>query len=177
MNKICINIDENFFFKNDFLERLKEKKDTEITINFISDFKSAKLLRDFVWELSENLGIDRIWKSRLILIIDELNNNAIEYWSKPGDYNTFKTYIKFNTNSLLLNIEVSDTWKWKSPKTAKEMILIRNKLKLKWFHKNNWIRWRWLFMIIEKLVDRLYFKDAENWWLTVWIEKRFEIKK
>jgi hypothetical protein len=42
---------------------------------------------------------------------------------------------------------------------------------------NNSIRWRWLFMIIDKLVDKLYFKDSKNWWLIVGIEKKLRIKK
>ena len=177
MNKICVNIDENFFLENNFLEDLSHKKDTEIIINFISDFKSAKILRNFIWELSKVLNIDNIWNSRLTLIVDELNNNAIEYWSKFWEINIFKIAINFNSNWFVLNIEVSDTWNWVASKTAKEMILLRNKKKLNWFHKNNWIRGRGLFMIIEKLVDKLYFKDAPSWGLTVWIEKKFEIKK
>jgi len=177
MNKICVNIDDKFSFEDSFLEDLNNKKDTEIIIQFISDFKSAKILRNFIWKLSIKLWIEEIWKSRLTLIVDELNNNAMEYWSKSWEMNILKTSLKFVSNGFLLNIEVSDTWNWKYHKSAKEMILLRNTKKLNWFHKNNWIRGRWLFMIIEKLVDRLYFKDNENWGLTVWIEKKFEIKK
>jgi len=172
-----MKIDENFSLNNSFLEDLSNKKDTEIEISFISDFKSAKILRNFISDLSDSLKIDPIWKSRLILIADELNNNAIEYWSKLWEINTFKTIINFNQESFKLYLEVLDTWNWKGHKTAKDMILLRTTKKLKWFHKNNWIRWRWLFMIIEKLVDRLYFKDSDKWGLVVWIEKEFEIKK
>ena len=177
MNKICINIDDTFSYDNNFLEKIDSKNESEINISFISDFKSAKILRIFMTDLSDKLKIDNIWKSRLILITDELNNNAIEYWSKLWEINSFKITIKPSSNDVILNFEVSDTWKWDDAKTAKEMILIRNRKKLDWFFKNNWIRGRWLFMIIEKLVDKLYFKDSENWWLTVWIEKRLEIKK
>ena len=79
MNKICLKIDETFSFKSTFLKELKEKKDTEIEISFISDFKSSKILRNFISYLSDILKIDNLWESRLILIVDELNNNAIEY--------------------------------------------------------------------------------------------------
>ena len=178
MNKIYINIDKNFSYNKEKLEKFNLQTDSEINIRFISDFRSSKILRNFITIISEKIKIDNIWKSRLILISDELINNSIEYWSQKWEVNIFKILIKPKwKNKLLLNLEITDSWNWTEAKTAKEMILIRNKKKLNWFFKNNWIRGRWLFMIIEKLVDRLYFKDSENWWLTVWIEKKLEIKK
>jgi hypothetical protein len=128
-------------------------------------------------ELSNKLWIDKIWKSRLTLITDELNNNAIEYWSSIWDNNKLTVRFSIKDNFIDLFLEVEDTWKWKLHKTSKEMILLRNIKKLNWFFKNNWIRWRWLFMIIEKLVDKLYFKDSEKGGLIVWINKKIEIKK
>ena len=117
-----------------------------------------------------------MWKSRLTLIADELNNNAIEYWSLEWDINKINIKIIIKNDEIELFLEVEDTGKWKEAKTAKEMILKRNTKKLKWFHKNNWIRWRGLFMIIEKLVDELYFKDWEKWGLIVGIRKKIEIE-
>jgi hypothetical protein len=127
--------------------------------------------------LSDKLWIDKTWKSRLILITDELNNNAIEYWSSKWDNNKLTVIFYIKNNSIDLFLEVEDTWRWKLHKTSKEMILLRNKKKLNWFFKNNWIRWRWLFMIIEKIVDKLYFKDSEKGGLIVWINKKIKIKK
>jgi hypothetical protein len=127
--------------------------------------------------LSNKIWIDRIWKLRLILIIDELNNNAIEYWSIEWEINRLVVTFSIKNNFINLFIEVEDTWNWKSHKTSKEMILFRNKKKLNWFFKNNWIRGRGLFMIIEKLVDKLYFKDSKKGGLIVWINKRLEIQK
>jgi len=173
MNKIHVNISNEFLLDDAFLENISLKEDIEITIDFISDFKSAKILRDFISFFSDKIVIDNIWKSRLILITDELINNSIEYWSESWDLNCFKLNASF-LGWINLNIEVIDSWRWKDSKTSKEMILLRNKKKLNWFHKNNWIRGRWLFMIIEKLVDELYFKDSDKWWLIVWIKKKFE---
>ncbi len=176
MNKLSININKELFLNSKIINDLEIKKDTEIIFEYISDFKSTKKIRDYISILLNTLNIDNIWHSRFTLMIDELNNNAIEYWSKNWDINTLKSFIKFDSMGISLKFEVSDTWNWTMHKTAREMILLRTTKKLKWFHKNNWIRWRGLFMIIEKLVDKLYFIDNKNWWLTVWIEKYFTIK-
>jgi len=177
MNKIYININDDFSYSNSFLDKFDLWENSEINIDFVSDFRSAKILRSFISDLSDKLKIENKWKARLILIADELNNNAIEYWSKPWENNSFKTIINFDSNDTLISFEVNDSWNGKKAKKAKDMIMLRNKKKLNWFHKNNWIRGRGLFMIIEKLVDKLYFKDWENGWLIVGIEVALEIKK
>jgi len=40
-------------------------------------------LREIVDIISEVLGLDNKWRRRIVLIVDELNNNAIEYGSHP----------------------------------------------------------------------------------------------
>ena len=177
MSVLCTQVNKDFSYDTGFLEKLNMKEKSEICFNYISDFRSAKIIREFISDLSLKLWIDKIWESRLILIVDELNNNAIEYWSIEWECNKLTVMFSIYDWSIDLTIEVKDTWNWKWHKSSKEMILIRNKKKLNWFFKNNWIRWRGLFMIIEKLVDRLYFKDSADWWLIVWIEKKLEIKK
>lgn len=177
MSILSTQINDNFSYDNNFLEKLNMKEKSEITFEYISDFRSAKIIREFISDLSERLWIDKIWESRLILIVDELNNNAIEYWSLKNENNRLRVIFTLENWELDLIVEVEDSWNWLSHKSAKDMILIRNKMKLKWFFKHNWIRWRWLFMIIEKLVDRLYFKDWVNWWLIVWINKKIPVKK
>jgi hypothetical protein len=79
MKKVNIDINHGSFLDKNYLKEILLGVDSEITINFISDFKSSKLLRNFISNLSDILNIDSIWKSRLILIIDELSNNSIEY--------------------------------------------------------------------------------------------------
>lgn len=176
MNKIHVNINHEFLLDSSFLEELKLYEDSEIIIDFISDFKSAKVLRNFISCLSDKLNIDDIWKSRLILVIDELNNNAIEYWSNPWELNCFKININYHSNELILNCEVIDTGKWLKSKKASEMYNLRDIKKEKWFDDKS-IRGRGLFMIINKLVDKLYFKDSDDWGLIVWVDKKFEIQK
>ena len=89
-------------------------------------------------------------RSRIVLISDELNNNAIEYWSSSETYN----YLRISTNVIdwviNFNLEVEDNWKWKSPKKALDMETMRaHKLKL-WYFWHDSIRWRGLFLIIVK---------------------------
>ena len=177
MSVLCTKIDDNFSYNTKFLEKLNVKEKSEICFSYISDFRSAKIIREFVSDLCVNLWIDKIWEWRLILIADELNNNAIEHWSLQWEYNKIRVTIIPIEKWFDLFIQVEDSWNWKAHKTSKQMILLRNKKKLSWFFKNNWIRWRWLFMIIEKLVDKMYFKDSSEWGLIVWIEKKLEIKK
>jgi len=55
----------------------------DLSILYNSDFKNAKKLREIVDIICIMYDIDAKWKTRLILICDELNNNAIEYGSKP----------------------------------------------------------------------------------------------
>lgn len=154
-----------------------DKNWLDICVEYPAIFDSSKVLRDFIIDIANFFHFKWMWKSRLTLIADELNNNAIEYWSLENDINKMTIKIVINNDEVELFLEVEDTWKWIESKTAKEMILKRNTKKLKWFNKNNWIRWRGLFMIIEKLVDKLYFKDWEKGGLIVWVRKKIEIEK
>jgi two-component sensor histidine kinase len=113
--------------------------------------------------------------TRIILIVDELNNNSIEYWSKKWDINKLRINISKDNNEINLKIEVEDSWKWRKPKKALELETLRaHQLKLG-YRGHNSIRWRGLFMITVNVVDRLYFKDADTWWLIVWIRKKMII--
>jgi len=177
MKHLSTKIDKNFSYSN-IIKKVNFKETSEITFEYISDFRSAKILRDFIGELAQKLNIDKLWEKRFILIVDELNNNAIEYWTKPWDYNKLKVFFKFENDEIDLQIEVIDKWNGKMPKTSKEMEQIRQK------KENNMsatdykaIRWRWLFMIISQLVDEIYFKDAPKWGLIVWIRKKLKINK
>jgi two-component sensor histidine kinase len=48
-------------------------------------------------------------KFKIVLIVDELNNNAIEYGSKPEDHNIMRLDIKKDSNYYYINIEVEDS--------------------------------------------------------------------
>jgi hypothetical protein len=133
-------------------------------------------LRDFIIDIADFFHFKWMWKSRLTLIADELNNNWIEYWSKENDINKMIIKIIIINNEIEFMLEVEDSWKWKESKTAEEMKEIQKKKKDKSFEWHTSIRWRWLFLIITKLVDELYFKNSDFWGLIVWIKKKVEIE-
>jgi len=146
--------------------------DWKINVEFIykSKFKNTKDLSDFVWVICFLFNFSDKLRSRIVLITDELNNNAIEYWSSSRWFNTLRINIYKEEENINFNLEVEDDWKWKSSKTALDMEIMRaHKLRL-WYFWHDSIRWRWLFLIIVKLVNRLYFKNSHNWWLIVWVK-------
>ena len=61
------------------IAELCQKDIIEIKISYLSDFRSAKILRELVDNICKQYGVNPKWRTRLVLIIDELNNNAIEY--------------------------------------------------------------------------------------------------
>ncbi len=148
-------------------------KNLDICFVYKSIFRNTKYLRFIVENILTELWVEKAWIWRFVLIVDELNNNAIEYWSKKTDKNKvrFKSRFDKETRNLEINIEVEDMWTWKWHKKAADMIKMEKEKVSKWFEKYESIRWRWLFLIIYKLVDSLYFIDSDNWWLIVWIKK------
>ena len=159
--------------REELLSSLCDGKILDISIRYISDFSSAKNLRDFIDSACKKYGVSAQWRTRLVLVIDELNNNAIEYGSRKGDMNTLRFVIrKQNTNSMDIEAYVIDTWKGLKSKTAQEMKEIQKKYQGEDFSKHESIRGRGLFLITSHLVDSLYFKN--NIWggLIVGIKKR-----
>jgi len=155
---------------------LKDIKNINLCFEFKSDFTNTKNIRDCVLNILDILWVSPIWQRRFVLIVDELNNNAIEYWSDKGSINHMYLKIKRYDDWININLEVEDNWNWKCSKTAREMEDLRNKKVSMWFDNHKSIRWRGLFMIITNLVDELYFKDSNKWWLIVWINKIISLK-
>ncbi len=151
-------------------EIIKNSNPFEIEFVYKSNFKNTKSLRDFVEITWEILWFTEKQISKLILISDELNNNAIEYGTKKGSKNILRIMWFKILDERIFCMEVEDCWNWKNPKTALDMETMRaHKLKL-WYFNHNSIRWRWLFLITVNLVDRLYFRNSKNWWLIVWVK-------
>jgi len=145
----------------------------DICFTFQSSFVNAKLLRDTVDTICSIMWLDSKWKTRMVLIVDELNNNAIEYGSSESDINKLSVYIKKESSSEFhIKMSVQDSGNWEHAKNAHEMEELRNARIEKWFKNHNSIRGRGLFMIISNLVDTLYFKDAPSKGLIVWVEKK-----
>jgi anti-sigma regulatory factor (Ser/Thr protein kinase) len=78
---------------------------------------------------------------------------------------------KFEEWKSQIIIEVQDTGKWNFAKSAEEMLALKEMKMEEWFDNHKSIRGRGLFMIILKLADELYFKDAPNGGLIVWVKK------
>lgn len=169
-----INIDtvSNLKNKEEIIKnQIKTLDNFEIKFEFFSDFKNAKPIRDFISVIWEIIWLPEKWLTRLILVTDELNNNAIEYGSKPKDKNTLHLKYEKRGSSHFINIEIIDSGNWPYHKSAEEMYEIQQKRLEKGFKEHSGIRGRWLFQIIHKTVDELYFKNAKHWWLIVWIKK------
>lgn len=161
---------------NDFLEsNISDFKNFELSIIFNSDYSQSRIIRNIIVFLFEKNNIGSPWKNRFSLISDELVNNSIEYGSIAYDKNTF--FIKFSVtnNCLNINLEVHDTGKWDFSKTSIQMEEIRKEKQADPSAIYLWKRWRWLFQLITNIVDELYFKDKEGWWLIVWVNKTIEL--
>ncbi|MCD5374826.1 ATP-binding protein [Candidatus Gracilibacteria bacterium] len=158
--------------KEQLITTLCKQKAIDISIAYISDFKSAKLLREVIDNLCKGYGIDPKWRTRLVLVIDELNNNAIEYGSKKGEKNYMSFKLSKNTSgNLIIDTTVTDTGKGDHAKKAKDMLLLRKQNENKDFSHHHSIRGRGLFFIISHLVDDLYFRDSEKGGLIVGARK------
>jgi len=175
MKQILIDSDyiENCLNEN-FLKSLIKNDNINIEFKYLSDFSNSKIIRDSFSILSDIFWIPSVWKTRIILILDELVNNSIEYWSRKNETNFLRAFIEKTDKSFIIKIEAEDTWNWPHNKKATEMELLREKKLRDWFWEHFSIRWRWLFMIITRLVDNLYFEDSSAWWLIVWINKNIE---
>jgi len=55
MSKLSTKIDDSFSYEACFLERLNLKEKSEITFEYVSDFRSAKIIREFIIDLCNRL--------------------------------------------------------------------------------------------------------------------------
>ncbi len=175
MKKIIIdNLDKIETYQKYIIEDFKKEKQLNIELHFESDFLNTNIIRDFISFLCDWIWIEALQKFKIILVVDELNNNAIEYWSKNWEINKLRFKVTNHWKNILF-LEVEDTWNWAFHKTASEMIDIEKQKIIAGF--NNWIiRWRWL-LIVKNIVDKLYFRDSITWWLIVWVEKNIKLQK
>lgn len=158
--------------RDNILNDICKQPMVDIMISYESDFRNAKILRELMDDVCTQLGVSSKWRTRIVLIIDELNNNAIEYGSCTWDINKLQIRAHKDEGGIIhLNVSVTDTWTWSHAKTAQEMEILRQEHQKKDFQKHRSVRGRWLFLIITRLVDSLTFDNDEKWWLRVQIEK------
>ena len=161
--------------KDVFISKYISNSTVNIEFSYLSDFKNAKILRDAIGIIGNHIWLSKVAISRMTLIVDEMNNNAIEHGSNIWDMNKLRFTCEPQDGGIFVCIEVEDSGKWWTAKKALDMETLRaHQLRLgyKW---HNSIRWRWLFMIIVNLVDRVYFKDSKTGWLIVWIKNKYEL--
>lgn len=171
MHTISINYTQWDNFSLTDLDNYITSQTASLEFVYKSDFKNAKILRDCVEHILKSFELNQKDISRYILACDEMNNNAIEHGSKPGDTNVLRMKINKTNENIYLDIQVQDSWNGKTAKSAEQMNECKNKRSQIDFTKHNSIRWRGLFLIIVNIVDELYFQDAEKWWLIVWFKK------
>ena len=148
MKEIFIDEVNPDIIDKEFLSKVWTSVKYEINFLFKSDFSNAKYLRDFLSNILDIVWVEKTWKNRFVLIADEMNNNAIEYWSKNWEINSFRFVSEKINDEISIKIEVEDSWKWEKAKNSKEMEVLRDQRLKKWFQDHDSIRWRWLFLII-----------------------------
>lgn len=177
MQEVSIDdVNPELVVTDEYVVSLFQENKVEVTFLFRSFFTNTKILREIILKILDKAWIPQLWQNRFMLIVDELNNNAIEYGSADGDLNQMRVYVeKFEEWKSQIIIEVQDTGKWNFAKSAEEMLALKEMKMEEWFDNHKSIRGRGLFMIILKLADELYFKDAPNGWLIVWVKKNLSI--
>lgn len=170
-------ISEETIISDEYIASFFHQEKVEVTFLFRSHFSNTKLLRELIIKILQKANAPVLWQNRFMLIVDELNNNAIEYGSLEWDLNKMMVFIQQRDENIEISIEVQDSWKWALAKTAQDMLEIKDQRIQKWFENHQSIRGRWLFLIIVKLVDQLYFKDAPDGGLIVWVHKKLPLEQ
>mgnify|MGYP006910070874 CR=1 FL=1 len=159
-----------------FSDTIKDYGNFGISINFNADFKYSKILRDLIYHLLTKNNIDYRWKNRFALLTDEIINNAIEHGSNSKQDNII-LYIHFSSEEegLKVNLEVTSFWKHWFRVDATKMEEMRSKKLNEWYDEHESIRWRGLFLIVQQIADKLYFRDWTDWELIVGVDKIFNL--
>jgi len=162
LSEIPVDIDLHQYLK-------KFIKDGDFSVSFLyeSSFSNTPRLRQIMEALFDIYELDPKDKNRLVLVSDELNNNAVEHGTGDCWENKASIVIRKEDAWLFVNIEVTDCWEW----NAADMEWLKTEKDAIGFERHHGIRGRGLFLITEKIADKLYFKDAEWGGLIVWIEK------
>lgn len=153
---------------------LPDPADFEMELTYKAHFPLSRHVRETLSYLLRRNGVDDRWQNRFALISDELVNNSIEHGSAGGEINS--CYMKLGKASdgvLSLTLEVTDTGNGPHAKNAAQMVALLAEKKKTWFTDATRKRGRG-FQIMEKLTDKVYFRDATKGGLTVGVTKRFD---
>lgn len=157
------------------MDIVENKHGKKISITIPSELSFSPKIREFVTSfLKKDSDFSNKWIWRLVLMIDEMVNNAIEHWSDWIDNQVEITLISFHNKNM--KIKVKDNWKkWNTIKANDLMERVRiNSQNMKNNIKfNTTVRWRGLCQIVYSWSDEFYYEDNEWWWLTWVIQKNY----
>lgn len=149
------------------LQELFSEYSSKYTLKFrFNKYEHSRWIRQYISNLFK-IYLSKIDLHRLKIIIDELINNAVEHSNNNFNFIEIK-YNIWNKN-IKLNIKVKDSWNDSGLK-AKDILCYKD--------ENNSnvcaIRWRWLFVIIDRIASDLKIKDNNLWGLTVSSKVKFK---
>lgn len=172
MEKRCsISLISNTSQRSECFREFKDCGTWELMIEYESRYENTKILREVIDEFCALFTIPAKWKTRLVLIYDELNNNAIEHGSLRSDSNICFISLTKKDSGIQIRWYVEDTGNALDSKSYRDMQDMQTLFKDKDFSKHSWIRWRWLFLIISQLVNLLEFRPSSLWGVQVYFEK------
>ena len=73
-----------------------------LQIEYDSRYENTRILREIIDEFCTIFDIPPKWRTRIVLIYDELNNNAIEHGSIASDTNLCYISLEKHTNSVTI---------------------------------------------------------------------------
>ncbi len=154
----------------EFKKTLRNEETSSWRIDFIADHAQSRVIRDIVGSIFDYYQLVTPWKGRFTLVTDELVNNAIEHGSKSGDKNYCNINIRQDSVLFHISIEIHDPGHGDGVKDPETLNEIREE-KLKKDQMDLGKRGRWLFIITERIVDKLTFESSPLGGIMVKIEK------
>ena len=143
----------------------------ELVITYESDYTNTRLLRDIVDDFCVRFNVPVKWRTRIVLIFDELNNNAIEHGGVKGDAHICYIALKKIKKGIIVSWYVEDTGNTDHAKSYLELRELQKSMRHKDFSQHTPIRGRGLFLIISQIVDVLEFQESSLGGVRVYFEK------
>ena len=119
------------------------------------------MIRDSLRHLFSNYPLDNKSIGRLIVVADELMNNAVAYGSDEGDINQFRIRIRLCDNSIRVCYEVQDTGNNLDSRSAQQMKSLIAKNAETWHLDLTRQRGRGYHLVTD-ICSRLEFRDAPS---------------
>ena len=111
--------------KQAIIDQYIENDSIDIIFYYSSNFRNTRVIRHFIELMSSALNMTEEWINRMVLIVDELNNNAIEHGSRKAMASEMRVKMYKNNNHIVVNIEAEDSGTGTHPKKSSEMEELR----------------------------------------------------